>query len=618
MPLGASHGGNLRRQFLAKQLATTSVGSMKVLTDQQKSNIKKWISRYRRNWDIFCEEVLQIHLYPIQNITLHMMGVSDVFFDIATRGCAKSFLVGIGAVCEFCLKPYSEIVITASTIGQASKLVEKKIRDEIIKKLSPYLLYMYEHEYIVITKTTTGDGGYTIENKLNGSTIRVLPCLDSARGERSTFNIYEEARLLKKSIIDSVFEPMGHSRPAKYLLKKEYQTNRWLENARSVYITSARYEYEWFIRMYRQVVTNYYISKKEKYIPFAEDIFAAIQDGSRTWADYRKNKRQMGEMDFRMEILNETISESEDAFFNYKVFKDNQTIHDGFIPPTDLEVYVDNKPEFRPKTAKEVRIVAVDYAFTDTTSRTKSDNTIIICMTGFWKGLRLERHLEYMERHSGSDSIGACNRVRELFWDYQADYLVEDQRSGGEVLFNHLTEPLDHPSRGYNWNKHGLTVTDNNQFHVVAQAKIQDLLNRTVDPNAVHCVIPFIGTSELNSACWLDLKKQLESNNFKMLVSGQEHQTDLEDSGKYFNLTTEELVKDLLPYGQVDSMIQEAVNLRAEFKGNYIRLSEPPSGTKDRIVIVSYANYILSLIENDWARQSQQKDFDIDSMELVW
>ena len=38
-------------------------------------------------------------------------------------------------------------------------------------------------------------------------------------------------------------------------------------------------------------------SKHEVYIPFAEDIFAAIDDGSRTWADYRKNKKSMSEVD---------------------------------------------------------------------------------------------------------------------------------------------------------------------------------------------------------------------------------------------------------------------------------------------------------------------------------
>ena len=141
------------------------------------------------------------------------------------------------------LYPYSEVVITSSTIPQANKLVEKKIRDELIKKLSPYLLYMYEKEYLVITRS---DDGYRIDNKLNGSTMVVLPCLDSSRGSRATFLIYEEARLLKKSIIDSVFERMAHPRQAKYLENEIYSSNsRWLEECKHVYITSARYKFEW-------------------------------------------------------------------------------------------------------------------------------------------------------------------------------------------------------------------------------------------------------------------------------------------------------------------------------------------------------------------------------------
>ena len=183
MPLGVNHGGNLRHQFLAKHLTTTSVGAGE-LSENTKEKVKKWISRYRRNWDIYVEEVYQIKLYPIQKIMLHLMGVSDIFFAICTRGAAKSFLVALGALCCFDLWPYSEIVITSSTLGQAAKLVEKKMRDEIIKKLSPYLLYKYEHEYIIIVKSSSsGDGGYLVENKLNGSTIKVLPCLDSARGK---------------------------------------------------------------------------------------------------------------------------------------------------------------------------------------------------------------------------------------------------------------------------------------------------------------------------------------------------------------------------------------------------------------------------------------------------
>ena len=38
---------------------------------------------------------------------------------------------------------------------------------------------------------------------------------------------------------------MGHARQAKFLLNPKYNIPRWQETARSVYITSARYDYEW-------------------------------------------------------------------------------------------------------------------------------------------------------------------------------------------------------------------------------------------------------------------------------------------------------------------------------------------------------------------------------------
>lgn len=617
MALNANHGGNLRRQFLNKQLTTTSIGT-RDLSKEQIENAKKWITRYRRNWEIFVDEVFQIKLYPIQKIMLHLMGISDVFFAICTRGAAKSFLVSLGALVYFCLYPYAEVVITSSTIPQAAKMVEKKIRDELIKKLSPYLLYMYEHEYIIITKSNTSDGGYTVENKLNGSTITVLPCLDSARGSRSTWNIYEEARLLKKSLIDSVFEPMGHSRPAKYLLKKEYQTKRWLEKPRSTYITSARFKFEWFWRKYKDVVTDYYLAEHENYTPFAEDIFAAIEDGTRTWADYRKNKRQMSQIDFDCEIKNEMIGEAEDAFFKFQACKESQIIEKCFRPPTPVDIYIQKDLGNRKKGKDEIRIVVVDYAFANTTTNQKNDNTIIACMSGIWKKNRFERNVEYIEGHEASDSVGAMLRARELFWDYEADYILPDLRSGGETLFNLLTEKKENDNRNIFWNPHGLTVSDKIQYHVIPDTKLADLRNRTIDPEAVPCVIPIIGSSELNSACWIELRKQLDSRNINFLISNQDRQTILEDSGEYYKMTSEELVQELLPYGQTDETIQELVNLKTEIKLDKIKLYEPRSGTKDRAVVIAYGNYILSKIENEWARQSQAAEVNIDDIQLVW
>ena len=90
MPLPINHGGNLRRQFLNKQLVTSKAADSTGLTERQKVNVKKWVSRYRRNWDIYVEEVFGIKLYKIQKIMLHLMGVSDVFYAICTRGAADA------------------------------------------------------------------------------------------------------------------------------------------------------------------------------------------------------------------------------------------------------------------------------------------------------------------------------------------------------------------------------------------------------------------------------------------------------------------------------------------------------------------------------------------------
>lgn len=608
-----SNTKGLRRGFMENQLRSTQLTATHK-SKEKENNIIEWITLFRRNWHIYVDMVLGIKLRPFQMIMIYLMGISDVFFAICSRGLSKTFIVGLGAICKMNLYPYSEIVITSSTLPQANKMVEDKIRDELIKKLSPYLLYMYDNEYLVITKS---DDGYKIVNTLNGSILRVLPCLDSSRGVRATLLIYEECRLLKKGIIDSVFEKMAHPRQAKYLEKPEYASNkRWLEECQSIYITSARFKFEWFWRTFKDCVTGYYIDNKTRYNIFAGDIFMSIANGLKTWGDYRKSKKMSGEMDFRMEDLNEMVGEAEDAFFTIQSFKDNQTIQKCFRPPTIEQLYMGADLGNLKKEENEIRLIISDFAFANTTSREKNDNTIIFFMSLHWKGNRFERRIDYIEGFPASDSLGAADRIRGLIWDYQADYYILDLRNGGEVLFNYLTIPKENPERGSAWDIHGLGLAD--KYQVIPQGKIDDLKSRTVDKNYKPCIIPMIGTSELNSVMWVELKKQLSCNNIKFLVTMQDRQTILEDSGEYFKLTSEELANELIPYGQTEELIREAINLKAEFRNDKIKLIEPRSGTKDRAVVLSYGNYIASLIENEWNKQAQTEEIDVSQIQLVW
>ena len=605
----------LRKKFMENHLRMGADSGSHV-DSVKEENIIHWLTLYRRNWHIFVDMVLQIKLKPFQMLMIYLMGISDVFFAICSRGLSKSFIVSLAAIVKMLLFPYSEIIITASTIPQANVLVEKKIRDELIKKLSPYLLYLYEKEYLVITKS---DDGYKITCTLNGSTLEVLPALDSSRGRRATFLIYEECRLIKKSMIDSVFSPMAHPRQAKYLSNPVYANDkRWLEECQSIYITSARYKYEYFWNTFKETFTGYFYDKRTHYNIFAGDIFMSIDNGLKTWGDYRKSKKMLGEYDNRMENLNEMIGENEDAFFTIKSFKQNQIIQRCFRPPTDMDIYLNHDMGNSPKEDTEIRLVISDYAFANTVSSQKNDNTIIMCMSLHWKGNRFERHVDYIEGYPAGDSLGAADRAREIFWDYQADYLIPDIRSGGEALYNKMTMELENPNHGVLWDKRGLTVSDELELHVVPEGKLQDLRNRTVDKNAIPCIVPITGSTTLNSTMWIELRKQLDNGNIKFLVPMQTYQESLEDNGDIFGMTSEEVANALLPYAQVDLLVNEAVNLKAEIKDGGVKLSEPKNGFKDRAVCLSYGNYIASKIENIWQRRMVNQKVDYSDIQLVW
>lgn len=367
---------------------------------------------------------------------------------------------------------------------------------------------------------------------------------------------------------------------------------------------------------FKKCVTGYYNDKKTRYNIFAGDIFLSIDNGLKTWGDYRKSKKMTSELQFMVEDLNTMIGEAADAFFTYKSFKENQTIESSYVFPSLGDrlrgTYIPNKEDM------ELRIVGVDYAFANTTSGTKNDNTIILCMRGLWRNNHFERYVDYIEGHEASDSDGAALRAREIWEYYYGDIFVPDLRSGGETLFNLLTKPWT-PQVGISrYANRGLGVYDNSWAQVIPDAKIDDLVSRTVDQNAVPAIVPFVGSTTLNSAAWAELRNQLDMNNIKFLASAQQHQEDIENSGRYFQMTTEELVNDLLPYGQTDELIQEAVNLKTEIKNGNISLSEPRSGTKDRVVILSYVNYIMSLFELHYQKLVQDEEADYNDLQLIY
>lgn len=355
---------------------------------------------------------------------------------------------------------------------------------------------------------------------------------------------------------------------------------------------------------------------------FASDIFLSMIFGLKTKSDYYKAKKTSSELDFMMEDLNIMVGESEDAFFKRESFKKNQVIQTAFRKPTYEDV-IAHKQINRLKQDNEYRLLFIDYAFANTTSKSENDHTVIGGMFGIYDSEDgvMKRGVDFLTTHDAGDSIGTEKLIRELFWQYQADYIVMDNRNGGENFFDHLTQLYEHPQLGKFWNTHGFTVVSDESLNVVPRAKIEDLISRTVDPQAIPCIIPIIGTADLNSIMWIELQKRLTNEEISFLIDDMDYETQLNDREDYFELTTEEKVELKYPYTQTMLMINEAVNLKQEWRDGRVKLSEPRSGYKDRIVALSYGNYIMTLLENKLNIKNQQDladdDVDWDNISLV-
>lgn len=606
----------LRRRFMENELITTQVRNSGLVQGDKTENVKKWISFYRRNIEIFIEEYLQIPLKPFQRVALHLAGVSDTFCFVCSRGNSKTWMCAVLAVAIMALYPRSEIVITSSTVAQGNKVAEK-ILNEIIKRNSPVLLLMYEKEYLVKTQS---DDGWSFENKLNGSTLKILPALDSSRGARATVLLFEERRLIKESVIHSVFRPMGHPRQAQYLTKSEYNQNpRWLEETKTISLSSAGYTFEGLYKHWKKCVVDMFTHPDTHTNVFAGDIFTSIQNGLKTVGDYNKAKRSSTEESFRIEDLNQFVGESLDAFFSLESFKNNQTMDKCFRPPTVEDIVMCRDLKNIPKGENEVRIIAADFAWTETKNHTaESDNSIAVCIRGVWDNDHFNKYVDYIEKlPTADDADGCARRLQELFSLYEADYLIPDARSGGEAILNALSKPYT-GDYGSVINEHGLTVCDNPHYHVAQPEKVNYYRSRAIDSNPIPCIIPILANVGLNTSYWRSMKQNLEQNKIKFLKSMSTKQTELEDSGEYFKLSSEDVATELAPYGQTDMLIYEAVNLKTEIKNDQIRLEAPRGGHRDRPVTLAMGLLIFDLIENEWLKQGQSETFDYDDIQFVF
>lgn len=380
--------------------------------------VKLWGSFYRANIHRFAVDYLQLPLFGFQMILLYMMNINNFFYFVASRGLGKSFLTSVYCCCRCILYPNTKIIVASGTKGQARLLISQKIEKELMG-MSPNL-----RREIAYVKVGANDAVVKFKN---GSTIEAVASSDSARGYRCNILILDECRLISQHVLNSILRPfLTVVRRPKFYDKPEYRDYP-LEENKELYLTSAYYSshhsYEKFVSYKNDMC------KGKDYFVCAFPYQLAVKHGllTKSRVEAIRNEEDMNEITWLMEMEAIWYGESSNAFFKSAEINPCRTMKKGWNPPTPIE-YLQEKDKIKkkyylPKVGGEKRIISADISVMGGSGNDASIFTLIRLIPQQEEYIR---HVVYIESHEGGKSDKQALRLKQLFYDFQADYIALD------------------------------------------------------------------------------------------------------------------------------------------------------------------------------------------------
>jgi hypothetical protein len=539
-----------------------------------------WASFYRANPHRFVKEYLGITLKLFQIILIFMMNHNHYFMYLASRGQGKTFLTSIYCCVRAILYPETKIIIASGTKGQSREVIEK-IDD--LRKNSPNLA-----REISDLRTSTNDARVEFHN---GSWIKIVASNDGARSKRANLLIVDEFRMVDFAIISKVLRKfLTAPRSPKYLEKDEFKHLK--ERNKEVYLSSCWYKVHWSFNRFM----TYYNSmmKGSRYFVCGLPYQIAVKEGL---LDEEQVKDEMSEEDFdpigwSMEMEALWFGESEKAYFKFEDLEKNRKIPSPLFPRDFYNLIKDPSFKYEPKKSGEVRLVTCDIAGMAGKENDASVYTIFRLIPTT-KGY--DRHIVYMESVVGGHTVTQATRIRQMYDDFDCDYIVLDTQNLGLGVFDQLCTPLYDKDRGI-------------EYDPVSCINDEKMADRCTYPSAEKIIYSIKGNAQLNSEIAVLLRDGFKRGKIRILINEMEGREFLKKYKGFENLPEETKAKFVSVYTQITLLINELINLEAEYNDNgQVKLKEPNSKRKDRYSSMAYGNYVATLLER---KLNRTEEFD--------
>lgn len=549
--------------------------------------VDEWTAFYRANPHRFVRDFLGIELKLFQQILLYIMMHFHFFTYIAARGQGKTYLTAIFCVTRAILYPETKIVAASGQKSQAREILGK------IKEMmnnSPLLV-----REISDFKDSSNEPRVDFHN---GSWIRVVAASDGARGARSNLLIVDEYRMVPVDIIDSVLKKFQIApRSPKFMNKPEYKgKKKYQERNKQIFLSSAWYKAH---ESWDRVVTyNDNMVDGQQYFGCAIPYQVSIKEGLLMEEEVQDemSERTFNEVKFQMEMEAMFWGENLNSYFKYEEIQKNRTLPKVYYPREIRELLGEKVLKLPKKENGEIRVISADIAMMGGVQNDASVFTIARCIpiSGGY-----ERQLMYIESLEGTHTNIQANRIRQLFEDFECDYLVLDTQNAGISVFDQLAVHTVDPERGTEYSPWSCMNDD-------------EIAKRCVYPNSPKVVFSMKGSAQLNSKIAAIFKDTLRKGQFKLPIHEDETKDILEKLTGYKSLESEARLQLKLPYIQTSIMATEILNLEDDNNGlnDTIRIKESRSARKDKYSSISYLNYFVSDVLEIKNRRNTKTDFN--------
>ena len=202
-------------------------------------------------------------------------------------------------------------------------------------------------------------------------------------------------------------------------------------------------------------------------------------------------------------------------------------------------------------------------------------------------GNEYRREVVYIESHNGVNSEKQAIRIKQLFYDFEADYIIIDSQGVGISVFNELQKSNYDNSRNKDYEAFTCFNDDNTVDKIMARGALP----------VIYSLKP--ASASINHNIIHSFKDAILKKKIKFLMNNSEAKNELIDDNNDLLKNQEELAKLLKPYIQTTLLVNETINLEWSLNGGHIKVFEKGNARKDRYSSCSYANYLADLIEKE-------------------